>query len=140
MNVEWGSVQERRVRALIREELTRVISPQDHHLHGHCPACGRTSLMTGAGGHIVCGHLECPDPTALDRLLDDGETEHVLTVHRNNSFTLRHPLKERLDGVLESCKVHETAAHYSTRLPECGRYRAHLSGEYGRLSFTRISG
>lgn len=121
------------------ERAAGAVVPRDHHLQGHCPACGRTSLMTGSGGHITCGHLECPDPTALDRLLDDGETEHLLTVHRDGSFTLRHPLKERLDGALESCRVHETAAHRSTRLPECGRYRTRLSVDYGRLSFDRIT-
>jgi hypothetical protein len=138
MNVDWNGTQEARVRAVVREELVRLVSPETNHLQGHCPACGRTSLMTGAGGHITCGHLECPDPTAVDRLLDDGETEHVMTVHRDYSFTIRHPLKERLDGALEDCAVHNLALHRSTRLPEPGSYRVHLSESYGRLSFDRV--
>jgi hypothetical protein len=112
------------------------------HVIGHCPACGRTSLIMnddGGAGHLVCGHLECPDPTAVDRLLDDAETEHVFTVHRDYSFTIRHPVKERLDGALEECAVHNLAVHRSTRLPEPGRYRVHLSDHYGRLSFDRMA-
>lgn len=35
---------------------------------GQCPACGGT-LYLGAGGHVICPRLACPDPVAADRLL-----------------------------------------------------------------------
>lgn len=41
-----------------------------HRVQGFCRGCGRNTLILGAGNHVVCGHLECPDPTAVDRLLD----------------------------------------------------------------------
>lgn len=106
------------------------------HVKGHCPACGRTSLVVGVENYLVCGHLECPDPEALNRLLDDGETDHVITIHRDSSFTLTHPLADRASGVLDWCPVHRSAMDHSSRFPAPGRYRVRLSENYdGRLSF-----
>lgn len=39
------------------------------HVQGRCPACSRTALILGAGGHITCSHIDCPDPCAADDLL-----------------------------------------------------------------------
>jgi hypothetical protein len=36
-----------------------------------CPACGNATLFIGAGGHLVCSWLKCPDPgvgTVIDQL------------------------------------------------------------------------
>jgi len=38
-------------------------------VQGHCPACRRDSLFLGVQGHVTCRRLDCPDPTAADRLL-----------------------------------------------------------------------
>lgn len=55
---------------------------------GFCPmGCGAT-LFVGSGGHVTCRRISCPDPSAVDRLLDDRETEHVVEF-RLADFTIR---------------------------------------------------
>lgn len=38
-------------------------------VQGRCPACSRTTLILGAGGHVTCSHLDCTDPCAADEVL-----------------------------------------------------------------------
>lgn len=38
-------------------------------VQGRCPACSRSTLILGAGGHVTCSHLDCPAPTAADEVL-----------------------------------------------------------------------
>ena len=40
---------------------------------GRCPACRGAALHLGAGGHVTCARLECPDPGAADDLLHAGD-------------------------------------------------------------------
>lgn len=93
-------------------------------IDGYCPmGCGRT--LFAASGHITCSYIECPDPTAVATILDDRETEHIVELTRD-SWTVRHPLKERLGDALMSC---ELGAYLGSlggppRVP--GRYRALL--------------
>jgi hypothetical protein len=35
-------------------------------VQGRCPACGWTTLFLGAGGHVTCARLDCPNPCAAD--------------------------------------------------------------------------
>lgn len=40
-----------------------------------CPACGRTTLIVGSGGYLVCGFVGkdgCPNPCAADKVLTDA--------------------------------------------------------------------
>lgn len=89
---------------------------------GHCPACGAESLFLAESGHITCARLDCPRPTATDELLAERETEHIVAIGET-SFTLRHPLIERLDDTLMGCDLHMriTAANQPPWQP--GRYR-----------------
>lgn len=49
-------------------------------VHGFCPmGCGET-LFLGAGGHVTCSLIDCPDPCAGDTILDDPEHEHVVVI------------------------------------------------------------
>lgn len=78
---------------------------------GYCPmGCGQT-LFLGEGGYVTCSMLSCPNPTSVSDLLDDLQTEHVMTVTREG-FTLRHPLRERIGRKLEECEmldlIHQT--------------------------------
>ncbi|SFD13463.1 DUF6085 family protein [Streptomyces aidingensis] len=41
-------------------------------VQGRCPACGKPSLFLGAGGHVTCRRLDCPNPSAADDLLHAG--------------------------------------------------------------------
>ena len=38
-------------------------------VNGRCPACGSPSLFVGSGGYVTCGYAACPDPAAVDELL-----------------------------------------------------------------------
>ena len=38
-------------------------------VQGRCPACSRSTLILGVGGHVTCSHLDCPAPAAADEVL-----------------------------------------------------------------------
>lgn len=42
-------------------------------VQGRCPACHGASLFLGAGGHVTCSRLDCPDPCKADDLLHRGK-------------------------------------------------------------------
>jgi len=96
-------------------------------VQGFCPmGCGQT-LSAMDGGHITCRHIDCPHPTAVDEILADRETEH-LVVFSESAFTVRHPLRERLDDALMECQLHEHIAGLSGPPTAPGRYRALAEG------------
>jgi Family of unknown function (DUF6085) len=71
----------------------------------YCPmGCGET-LHLMSGGLIQCLARNCPDQGAAQKILSDRETDHVV-LFEEDLFTVRHPLRERLDGDLFSCEVH----------------------------------
>ena len=74
-------------------------------MQGHCPmGCG-TTLFLGEG------------------LLEDAEAEHVVTFEAS-TFTVRHPLRERIGGQLEDCDLHRYVAALPGPPVRPGRYRA----------------
>lgn len=82
--------------------MTPVLPNSGERLKGFCPmGCGET-LFVGSGGHITCSYLECKNPTAVDDILGDGETEHIVTLE-GERFHIEHPLRERLDDGLQRC-------------------------------------
>lgn len=94
--------------------MTRVV--------GNCPmGCGET-LFLGTGGHVTCSRLACPRPTAVDELLAAAETEHIATIHEDG-FTVEHPLRERLDGALHDCELHQELQAAGGPPAKPGRYR-----------------
>jgi hypothetical protein len=38
-------------------------------VQGRCPACHKSSLFLGDGGHVTCSRLDCPNPCAADEML-----------------------------------------------------------------------
>jgi hypothetical protein len=93
---------------------------------GCCPmGCGET-LFLGHGGHVTCSWHRCPDPMAVDGILDDRETEHVVTFTEEH-FTVRHPLRERL-GDMASCSLHRWIAALPGPPVMPGVYRARRDG------------
>lgn len=89
---------------------------------GYCPmGCGET-LVVGEDGCPVCTHIDCSRPGALTELLENDETEHVVTI-REDGFTVEHPLRERLDGALHECKLHQDLQGADGPPEEPGRYR-----------------
>lgn len=75
-------------------------------VRGYCPmGCGMR-LMMNEKGTIICTNGECPHPLAVSDLLSDQETEHVVTFG-DRGFTIRHPLRERLNDHLLQCDLHD---------------------------------
>lgn len=93
-------------------------------VQGYCPmGCGQTLILSGSGT-IVCNGAHCPRPGAVDELLSDRETEHVVQLGEHG-YNLVHPLRERLDGQLLECTVGTwIGAQAPADLPPPGRYRA----------------
>ncbi|MEV1295803.1 DUF6085 family protein [Pseudonocardia sp. NPDC049635] len=101
---------------------------QSTEVTGYCPmGCGRT-LFLAAGGRVTCRHVDCPAPCAVDDLLDDRETEHVVEF-ADTVFTVRHPLRERLGDQLMACELHQYIADLPGPPVVPGRYRARADGD-----------
>jgi len=95
-------------------------------VQGRCPmGCGET-LMLGDGGFVTCCRLDCPRPDAASAILADADPEHLVEL-REQDFTVRHPLAERLDNALMSCTLHEHLQLMPPRQP--GRYRVQADGD-----------
>jgi hypothetical protein len=107
----------------------------DRAVQGYCPmGCGRT-LFLADGGYVTCSYLHCPRRDAVVDLLADGESEHI-AVFGEATFTIRHPLRERLDDALMDCVLHEYCEALDGPPVQPGRYRAVLSGE--RWTWTAV--
>lgn len=77
-------------------------------LEGFCPTCGmRTLCMENALplNRIICTSGACPDPHSAQRILQDAQTDHLVDFG-GAGFTIRHPLRERLDDALMDCELH----------------------------------
>lgn len=77
-------------------------------LEGHCPTCGNQTLYAEemrVVNRIICMGDDCPDPHSVHRILQDSQTDHI--VHFSGAgFTIRHPLRERIDDALIDCELH----------------------------------
>jgi hypothetical protein len=107
---------------------------------GFCPACGHKSLrltVVDGAGYITCSRLECPEPDLVTDLLDDRETEHVVTI-AEEGWTIRHPLRELVDDRLMCCGLHRHVASIAGVGPPVvpGRYRVSRDDE--TWSWSRI--
>lgn len=90
---------------------------------GYCPmGCGQT-LFLGTGGHVTCSYIPCPDPTAVDTVLDEKETEHIVVIEET-TFSVQHPLRERVGGELLDCGLHRWLTDLPGPPARPGRYRA----------------
>ena len=95
---------------------------------GFCPmGCGATLVpvaedcQADAAVKPVCLHEGCPRPTAAAEILADSETEHLVE-RKERDYTVRHPLRERLDNQLLGCDLHANI-HGMSAPPPPGRYR-----------------
>lgn len=107
-------------------------------VQGYCPSCGGESLFLGKGGHVTCNRVGgCKDPTVADRILDDRETDHIVCFSAE-SFTIRHPLRERAQGDdLFTCELHRWISRLEGPPAAPGRYRATPDG--GSWRFVRLA-
>ena len=92
---------------------------------GNCPmGCGGT-LFLGSGGYVTCAWSRCPNPTAMaDLMLDHAEAHHVVNVG-DETWTIQHPMRERLNGELFECPLHTFMAGLSGPDRKPGRYIVH---------------
>lgn len=94
-------------------------------IDGYCPmGCGRT-LVLEATGAVTCTWFSCPDPDAVAKLLAvPPEVDHVVEFHPDDTFTLVHPIRERIDRPdLTSCEVFTDLVALPCPPVGPGRYR-----------------
>lgn len=87
----------------------------------------RDDLSTSSSNNVppatlVCVSADCPRPSAAGELLADAETEHII-IFDSRGFTVQHPLRERLDGELFGCSVHQQIRDNPESQGRLGRYR-----------------
>jgi hypothetical protein len=88
---------------------------------GFCPrGCGATLHLLDR--RIVCLSTMCPQPNAVDILLSDRESEHVVDLNAYE-FTVRHPLRERINDELLNCELHHHLREMDRPPHQAGRYR-----------------
>jgi hypothetical protein len=90
--------------------------------------CGQT-LFAASGGYVTCSLLGCPNPTAVSDILEDRETEHLVTIDAG-SFTVRHPLRERLDDNILTCSLGEFVAGAYTSMGALVRAGGHFRARH----------
>lgn len=102
-------------------------------VEGHCPMCG--GKLGLVGNALACIGVDCPRPTAAAEILADTEIEHILVLEVA-SFSLRHPLRERLDSVLLTCEVGGYVGEFGREMSEGlgdwqvgGFYRVWMDGD-----------
>lgn len=104
-------------------------------VQGFCPmGCGST-LFLGSGGYVTCSLIGCPNPTAMCDVMLMPETEHVVLLEPR-TFSVQHPLRERLNGDLFTCELHTRLTALDGPPAEPGRYRVR---EGDRLTWERLS-
>jgi hypothetical protein len=117
---------------------------RDIKLVGHCPICGESTLYAKPGGLIHCANAECANRVAVTAILGEHETEHIVTLNDDamtwvfnketgydeqvspgvfyGSFTIRHPLRERVElADLADCTLHPRLSR--NHPGEAGTYR-----------------
>lgn len=55
---------------------------------------------------IRCSRIECPDPLAWMKLMQQEVEVHHLVKFDDEGYTVQHPLRERAVGNLFDCKLH----------------------------------
>jgi len=121
---------------MIDQTETQAGPPYPIRVQGYCPmGCGQTLHLT-SGGTIACRHSSCPRRYAAAEVLYDEETEHVVELGET-TFTVRHPLRERLDDALMTCQLHEYLAQLDGPPAPPGRYR--VTGPLGQLHWEALT-
>jgi hypothetical protein len=67
-----------------------------------------------------------------------AETEHIVEFEED-TFSVQHPLSERLDGSLFDCQFHAELSALGGPPVAPGRYRAVASGAYSRYRFEPLA-
>lgn len=107
-------------------------------VQGYCPmGCGRTLFLDDAG-YIICSLAGCPNPLALADIIAENQLMHVVTL-RDDTFTIRHPLRERLGVQLEGCGLHAHLAGLDGPPRKPGKYLAlEIPSESGQWTWREL--
>ena len=74
-------------------------------VNGWCPmGCGRT-LYLALSGNIICSRFKCPNPNAVTTIIKNSETQHIVKFEEGFRFSVKHPLRERIDDDLMNCPL-----------------------------------
>jgi hypothetical protein len=88
--------------------------------------CGESLFLAGDTGRVICSLPGCPNPRAVDQILADPETEHLVDF-TDTGFAILHPLRERLGG-LWACGLNRALTTTDGPPTKPGRYRARPVG------------
>lgn len=88
-----------------------------------CPMCGHVLLTNRK---LVCSWVDCIRPTAAAEILGERELDHIVTFTADG-WSMKHPLRERLDDALLSCEVTEWLAREPEPPFGLGTYRLQLT-------------
>ncbi len=102
-----------------------------------CPeGCGETLGLRSF--RIVCLAPSCPRPTSAQEILADTVSLDIVTLGPGQSWTIQHPLRERLTG-LDNCPVHQYLLENRTAANP-GKYSAEvIDGKLTLVPLTRKS-
>ena len=103
---------------------------------GYCPMCSGETLGLDGLGEIICTNADCPDRLAVTKLLRNRQSEHIVVFHSDDTFSVQHPMKERIDGKLHLCRLRQELSASGTPPMPPGRYIAHQA--HHRWTFERI--
>lgn len=114
-------------------------------VNGHCPmGCGYTeptldtALALTISGAVVCLAPDCPNPRAVDQILADPETEHVVQIEQFN-YSMQHPLCERINRtLLEGCELGGYLSDLAGPPVDPGRYRVVKSAAEDTWAWTLL--
>lgn len=110
-------------------------------VEGRCPQCGHEELKVNAANpKVYCHNPQCTRPDAVTRLLKESDPDHVLVV-KEGFWTLKHPLRERLEGDLFGCEIaNAVAALDGVEVEGDGRYHVSWEGPDNKnLAFMPIT-
>lgn len=107
-------------------------------VNGYCPmGCGTTLYVDG--GMVSCSSQDCPRPNAVSEILSDTEIEHIVVVGEYD-FTVKHPLRERLDNELVECGVFEYLQSLNgPPVPPGQHYRMVLRGNPAQWHYDKVT-
>ena len=106
-----------------------------------CPmGCG-TTLEVNDLGTLRCFAQDCPRPDAAELILSTTETEHLVLIGSPLfSYTIQHPLKERLEGQLFECPyAPDVSDNVHKRMERPGIYRVERD-DLQKLMWTFLDG
>lgn len=89
--------------------------------------CGET-LELDSSGKVRCSNKDCKKRYAVASIIADSETEHIVRIEKH-SFSVQHPLRERLNGDLFNCQVHASLKALGGPPKPVGVYRL-MSGDW----------